>query len=167
MRNRRLSERGPVCTLQLGVGVTGGSQITGHAIAAGITADPQCVMVHLDWRNAFNILSWEPMLAAIVKRQPTLLLSVAWTYKQSRRLFVDSMPTNTPPILSQCAERRGDPCSVLSFKLTSQDILEKTRILRLEALIIAYTDDTFLQGRPACVTTAFPTLCNHGTAIGL
>ena len=153
--------------LQLGVGVSGGSQIIGQAIAAGITADPQCVTVQLDWRNAFNSLSREAMLAAIVKRQPTLLPFAAWTYKQSSRLFVDGMPSSTPPILSQCGVRQGDPCGVLYFSLTTQDILEKVRILHPEAPILSYTDDTFLQGSAASVTAAFPTLCNHGAAIGL
>lgn len=53
---------------QLGVVVRGGSQIIGHAISSAIATNPDCVIVQLDWTNAFNNLKREAMLAAIAKR---------------------------------------------------------------------------------------------------
>lgn len=153
--------------LQLGVGVSGGSHIIGHAISAGIAADPECVTIQLDWRNAFNSISRGAMLNAIAARQPTLLPFAAWTYKQAGRLFVDGMPEGTPPILSECGVRQGDPCGVLYFSITTQDMLEKMKLTHPGAPPLAYTDDTFLQGTSSAVTAAFPALCNLGAAIGL
>ena len=56
--------------LQLGVGVRGGSQIIGHAISSGIAADPNCVTLQLDYRNAFNSICRSSMLKAVEKRVP-------------------------------------------------------------------------------------------------
>ena len=53
------SEVGPgLAPLQLGVGVPGGAQCLGHAVRAGVLAQPDHVTVQLDWRNAFNCISW-------------------------------------------------------------------------------------------------------------
>lgn len=98
--------------------VCGGSQFIGHAISARITASPECVKGQLDWRNSYDSLSLEAMLAAIIKCQPTLLPFAAWTYKRPGRLLDDGGPASTAPIVLQCGECQGDPCGALCFLLT-------------------------------------------------
>ena len=153
--------------LQMGVGVKGGSQIIGHAIRAGIVANPDVVTVQLDYRNAFNSLSRTAMLAAIAKRQPTLLPFATWSYRQPSSLIIPWAPAGSAPIMSECGVRQGDPCGVLYFSLTTQDQLESLRLTHPEVAPIAYTDDTFLQGSAEAVTAAFPTLRAMSNAIGL
>jgi hypothetical protein len=55
------------------VGVSGGSQIIGHALRAGMQAEPNSVTIQLDWKNAFNTLSRQNMLGAVAARCPALL----------------------------------------------------------------------------------------------
>jgi hypothetical protein len=47
------------------MGISGGTQIIGHALRAGMVADPGCITVQVDWRNAFNTVCRDCMLAAI------------------------------------------------------------------------------------------------------
>ena len=153
--------------LQLGVGVRGGSQIIGHAISSGIAADPDCVTLQLDWRNAFNSISRSAMLEAIAKRQPTMLPFATWAYRQPSRLIVSGAPAGTPPIMSERGVRQGDPCGPLFFALTTQDQLEQVALLHPDVTPLAYADDTFLQGSAASVIEAFPAIRSLGAAVGL
>ncbi len=153
--------------LQLGVGIRGGAQCIGHALKAGIAADPDRVTLQMDWTNAFNSLQRKPMLDAIAERQPTLLPFATWVYRQPSRLFVSGAPEGTPPIMSECGVRQGDPCGPLYFALTLQGPLESMSRRYPEAPGRAYLDDSFLQGRAEHVIRAFPALCDLGAAIGL
>lgn len=153
--------------LQLGVGVRGGSQCIGHAIRAGIEADPDCVTVQLDWTNAFNTVPRDVLLAAIAKRQPSLLPFASWSYGQASRLYVEGAPPDTPPVMSECGVRQGDPLGPLYFALALQDPLERMALVHPASAPLAYADDTFLQSSPAVVIPAFRTLCELGTTIGL
>jgi hypothetical protein len=65
--------------LRLAVGVLGEAQVTGHALSAGIAADPGCVTVQLDWNNV-NSLSRQQMLDAVAERAPALMSLVIWAY---------------------------------------------------------------------------------------
>ena len=153
--------------LQLGVGVRGGSQLVGHALRAGMAADPDCVTVQLDYRNAFNTLARGAMLAAVAKRQPSMLPFAAWTYRHPSRLLVSGAPDETPPILSECGVRQGDPCGMLYFALTVQDHLEQIRLTHPAAAPLALADDTFLQGPSAAVVAAYPALRDLAATVGL
>jgi hypothetical protein len=153
--------------LQLGVGIRGGNQCVGHAIRAGIAADPGCVTVQLDWRNAFNELSRTSMLDAVELRQPALLPFAYWAYRQPSRLFVSGAPAGTPPIMSERGVRQGDTCGMLYFALTLQGPLETLSLTHPTIACIAFADDSFLQGSEAGVVNAFPALCELGASIGL
>ena len=153
--------------LQLGVRVKGGSQIIGHALSSGIAADPDCVTLQLDFRNAFNSLSRDAMLAAVAKCQPALLPFAAWAYRQPSRLIMTRAPEHAAPITSECGVRQGDPCGGLFFSLTTQDQLETIGLTHPDAAPLAYMDDTFLQGSAAAVTAAFSALCRLSAAVGL
>jgi hypothetical protein len=66
--------------LQVAVGTSGGSQIVGHALCAGLVAEAGCVTLQIDWKNAFNTVRGDLMLAAVAKRCPALLPVSAWAY---------------------------------------------------------------------------------------
>jgi hypothetical protein len=63
--------------LQLGVGIRGGSQNVGHALRAGVVADPGCVTVEVDVANAFNEVRRHCMIDTVAQRAPQLLPMVA------------------------------------------------------------------------------------------
>jgi hypothetical protein len=153
--------------LQLGVGIRGGNQCVGHAIRAGIAADPDCVILQMDWENAFNELCRASMLDAIALKQPAMLPFANWTYRQPSRLFVSGAPAGTPPIMSKRGVRQGDTCGMLYFALTLQGPLETLSLTHPTTAALAFADDSFLQGSAADVISAFPALCDLGASIGL
>jgi len=153
--------------LQLGVGVRGGSQCMGHAIRAGIAADPGCVTVQLDWRNAFNTVSRGAMLKAVAQRAPGLLPFAAWLYKQPGRLWIAGAPPDDNLLLSERGVRQGDPCGPLFFALTLQGPLEQVNARNPDAGALAYADDCNLQGPPAAVPRSVRMLKELGGHIGL
>jgi hypothetical protein len=126
------------------VGVSGGSQIAGHALRAGIAADPGCVTVQVDWHNAFNILRRDRMLAAVQQHCPALLPMVAWAYGRHSRVLLERAEA---VVLSQSGVRQGDPLGPLLLALTLQGPLEMVAELN-QARPLAYADDTFLQAAP-------------------
>ena len=123
--------------------------------------------MQLDYRNAFNTLDREAMLAAVAERQPSLLPFVAWEYKQASRLIVRGAPEGTPPIMSQSGLRQGSVLAGLLFGLTTQGPLEALRLTIPRAPAVAVHDDTALQGRAADVIRAFHALRGLSAAIGL
>jgi hypothetical protein len=161
-------EIGPsLAPLQLGVGVKGGSQCMGHAIRAGIAADPTCVTAQLDWRNAFNSVSRDAMLAAVAKRAPKLLPFAAWMYKQPAQLWVAGVPREEGTLISECGVRQGDPCGPLFFALTLQGPLERVRELNPDLCLVSYADDSAMQASPAVIIRSFRQLVTLGKDIGL
>jgi hypothetical protein len=153
--------------LQLGVGVKGGSQIIGHALRSGITADPECVTVQLDFRNAFNSVHRGPMLEAIAEHEGALLAFATWKYGQSSRLLPVGAPEGTPPIQSQDGIRQGDPPGGLYFGLCLQGPLKAVQLSYPAAKPIAYYDDCNLQGPAEAVIPAFRALRDQCEGIGL
>jgi hypothetical protein len=59
--------------LQLGVGTPGGVQTVGLAVQAGLQTQPVEVTLQLDRKNAFNTVSREHTLAAVMQEAPQLL----------------------------------------------------------------------------------------------
>lgn len=153
--------------LQVGVGVKGGAQVLGHAIRAGDLAHPEDVTLQLDFKNAFNSLSREAMLSAVATRAPQLFKFAAWTYRHASSLLLPDPPPNTQPLLSRSGVRQGDPCGPLFFALALQDVLESVQDSHAEVRVIAYLDDTFLQGPKAAVADAFRDLQSLSSQIGL
>jgi hypothetical protein len=89
------------------MGNPGDSQLVGHTLRAGMAADPSCVMVQVDWRNAFSTLQRDKMLAAAKQRCLTLLPMVAWAYSRHSHLLVHQVPCVV--VQSQSGVRQGDP----------------------------------------------------------
>jgi tRNA(Ile2) C34 agmatinyltransferase TiaS len=73
---------------QVAVGIPGGSQIGGHAISVGMSANPSCVTLQVDWQNAYNTLRKNNMLVAKEQRCPALQPMVAWAYRRHSHLLV-------------------------------------------------------------------------------
>ena len=149
--------------LQVAVGIRGGSQVVGHALRAGMSADPGCVTVQIDWQNAFNTLRRDRMLAAVEQRCPALLPMVAWAYSRHGRLLVQG---SDEVVLSRSGVRQGDPLGPLLFALTLQGPLEEVAGMGL-ARPLAYADDTFLQGAPEPTQQALEALAVLAVPLGL
>jgi hypothetical protein len=153
--------------LQLGVGVKGGSQIVGHSLRSGIEADPGSITVQLDFRNAFNSVHREAMLAAIAEHEGSLLPFAAWKYGKPSRLFPVGAPEGTAHIPSQDGIRQGDPPGGLYFGLCLQGPLKTVKLTHPAAKPVAYYDDCYVQGAPSVVVPAFRALATLCEDIGL
>ena len=161
-------EVGPgLAPLQLGVGVPGGAQCVGQALRAGILSHPGDVTIQLDWKNAFNSVSRQVMIDTVAARAPALLPFAAWAYREPAALWVRDAPPSSPLIMSRAGVRQGDPCGPLLFALTLQATLEHVQDAHPEVGVIAFADDTFLQGPAPAAAAAFRHLCRLGADIGL
>jgi hypothetical protein len=109
--------------LQVGVGVSGSSQVVRHALRIGIAAEAGCVSVQIDWKNACNTPCRDQMLMAVETRCPALLPLVASAYRQPSRLYVCG--SDNVVVSSQSGVFQGDPLGPLLFALTLQNPLEK------------------------------------------
>jgi len=148
--------------LQLGVGVSGGTEALAHAVRTALDADPLTVVISIDAANAFNSLDRSALFAAVRKRAPALLPVVTWAYGAATDLHIVRAPEGTPPVQSQCGVRQGDPLAALLFALTVQDALEDTRDAVPAATPLAYADDMCIVGRPAPAEQAFQRLSGAG-----
>ena len=78
------------------------------------------------------------MLAAIAKRQPTLLPFATWIYQQPSRLIIPRAPVGSTPIMSERGVCQVDPCQMLYFSLTTQDQLESILLTHPEVAPVTY-----------------------------
>jgi hypothetical protein len=127
----------------------------GHALRAGLAAEAEAaeagVTLQIDWKNAFNTVRRDRMLAAVAERCPALLPAAAWAYGRHCRLCVQQ---TDQVINSESRVRQGDPLGMLLFALTLQGPLEEVASMNL-ARPVAFADDTFLQGAPEATMRAF------------
>ena len=153
--------------IQHGVGVPGGAQGVGHAIQAGVQAHADHVTAQIDFRNAFNTLSRKAMCQALLERAPGLLWLARYLYRLPSPLVVADAPPEAPDIQSCSGVKQGDPCGPLFFALTLQGPLESVQEAHSDVRVIAYADDTFLQGPATSVLAAFKDLVALSRDIGL
>ena len=153
--------------LQLGVGVAGGAQCMGHAVAHALRTDPSAVALKVDWENAFNTVHRSAVLRAVANRAPSLLPFAAWSYGQHSDLHVAGEQPDRPFLRSRSGVKQGDPCGMLFFALALQPVLEAVAQQHPGVAIIAYADDVVLVGTPEGVHAAYAALTDGAADIGL
>jgi hypothetical protein len=151
--------------LQLGVSVPGVSQSVGHALRLGLSCCPGDVTLQLDFRNAFNCVSWTALLQAAASQAPRLLPFAAWTCRFHGPLVVRGALADAPPLTSESGMRQG--CGLLLFALALQGSLERVRDTFPNVCVVAYADDMHLQGPPEAAIEAFQLLVTATAPIGL
>jgi hypothetical protein len=147
------------------VGIKWGSQVAGHALRAGIVADPGRAN-HCANRLAerLNTLRSDRMLAAVEMRCPALPPIVALAYTQpSHLLFHQALRV---VIHSRNGVLQGDILGPLLFALTLQGPLEQVAAINL-ARPLAYADDSFLQEAPEPTVQDFHALLTLAGPFGL
>jgi hypothetical protein len=162
------SNAGPdLAPIQLGVGVAGGAQCIGHALRAGAAAHPDHVTCATDFRNAFNTISRDAVLAAVSERHPQLFPFVQWAYAGPAELWVHGGPRGHELLWSTTGVRQGDPIGPLLFALGLQGPLEEIVKDFPLVRVVAYLDDVYLQGPQADVEQAFGRFSERCESIGL
>ena len=134
-----------LCPIQAGVGTKGGVEAAVHATRRylkDIRFSSDHVVVKLDFRNAFNSLRRDCMLAAVVKYVPEIFAFCSKSYTcQPTSMF------NEHSIISATGTQQGDPLGALLFCITLQPVLEQVT----SELNIGYLDDITLGGIAADV----------------
>ena len=155
--------------LQLGVGVSGGAEAVAHAVQAALAADPEAVVLSMDFRNAFNCLDRTKLLAAVKADAPQLLPFVQWAYGAPSDLHVVGAPEDAPALQSQVGVRQGDPLGPLLFALTLQQPLRRMQAAAPAASVASYLDDVYAVGRVPHVRAAYQSITGPrgGPSVGL
>jgi hypothetical protein len=153
--------------LQLGVGVSGGSEAMGHALRAAIAAEPDAVLAQVDFENAFNTPLRSELISAARVRTPALERYVTWLYGRHARLFVEGAPPGEAPILSQRGVRQGDPLGPLLFANLLQGPLEQAIAAAPSTKSCAVHDDAVLQGTPDDVRASLEKLQELTAPLGM
>ena len=161
-------EVGPgLAPLQLGVGIRGGAQCMGHAINAAVRVHPDHVVLQLDAKNAFNTLSRQVMLEAVLERAPKLAHYALWMYTTPSPLHLTQAPNGRDTLWSRAGVRQGDPCGPLFFALAMQGALEQVNRSYPDVQVLSYLDDVFLHGPAAAVEQAYRFLERCALDLGL
>ena len=153
--------------VQLGVGVSGGSEAMGHALRAAIAAEPDAVIVQVDFENAFNTPFRSELISATRARTPSLERYVTWLYGRHARLYVEGAPKGTPPIMSERGVRQGDPLGPLLFANLLQAPLEEAIAAAPSIKGCAVHDDATLHGTPAEVQVSLERLRELTVPLGM
>jgi hypothetical protein len=140
-----------------------------HAINAALRSDSDSTLVlSHDWVNASNTIHRADLFAAVVCWHPPLVPFTNLLYgAHSTVRFFSDKDSGTVDVVSARGVRQGDPRGPLLFARVVQRPLEAVAAAHPAVHPIAYADDKYLIGSEPAVTAAFPTLVQHGAAIGL
>lgn len=125
---------------QLGFGTPMGAEAVTHATRQFIEARDKCVILKLDFKNAFNSVYRNAVIHSVQINCPTLMPFVLQCYKDPTYLMFGEHP-----IRSESGVQQGDPLGPLLFCASiHQDI-----VLQLQSpLNIWYLDDGTIGGSP-------------------
>ena len=147
---------------QLGVGFKGGSEVIIHRIRDWLSrAGTDEALLQIDFRNAFNSLSREQMLPAILSRCPLLYRYAVACYGQPASLFADGFQLE-----SSDGEHQGDPLAPAFFAATIQPLVDLCNSPDRQ-WGLWYLDDGHLMGPRSTLSTFLPTLEEKAKTLGI
>ena len=147
--------------LQVGVGVSGGTDAVPHCVNAALAADEENIALTVDFRNAFNEIHLQAVLDAVREHCPQLLALVQFSYGAPAQLHVSGAAPGTV-ILSKCGVRQGDPLGPLLFALGLHSVLTCIKRDVPEVAAMAYLDDYSAVGRGPALRKVLGRLVGDG-----
>ena len=146
---------------QFGVGVKGGIEAAVHVTRRFFELhadDENVVTVKIDFKNAFNSVRRDTMLAAVAKVAPGI-------YAFCKNVYANHtvIKFNDHEISSATGMQQGDPLDSLLFSISIHPILERLR----SELILGYLDDLTVGGGIVSVCDDLRTIKNEAEILGL
>jgi hypothetical protein len=145
---------------QFGVMAQGGADQVLHTITAHLAQNPSHALVSLDAKNAFNSVSRDVMLKALLAAPPAiraLYPMVAQFYLHDAELAVyDKDGKQAVKLKSKSGTRQGDPLGPLLFALAIHPVLTRVqaKMRGRGVYILAYLDDIYILGPPDAAADA-------------
>ena len=157
-------------TIQLGVGVHGGTTIAIHKIQSELSADSKRVALFTDITNAFNCVDRAVICKALADHpatKPVWHLFKAAYADCSAPLIVKSRAGPCATVESVSGVRQGDVFASFLFALAVQPLFERAVGVEQGVVGVAIYDDLTLIGEPEHVLEAFRRLADMCGEFGL
>ena len=149
---------------QVGVAVPAGAEAAVHTVRAWVArhaAATNKVVVKLDFRNAFNLVSREAVLRAARERFPALARWATWCYSAPSQLQFGNAT-----LQSSTGVQQGDPLGPLLFAAAVQPLALELKAGPLD-LSMFYLDDGLLAGDLGAVAAALQHVQQRSAELGL
>ena len=149
--------------LQMGVGVELGCESIIHAARMILEEDPSLHLLQADFKNAFNEIGREYILAEVEAQLPELLAYVSTCYGSSSHLFFGGHTLE-----SSTGVHQGDPVSLVIFTLVVHPVVLAVRdeVPELKQNSF-FLDDSLLIGRTEQLQRALQIIVREGEPRGL
>ena len=132
-----------LASLQIGVGISGGAEIPGHALRLDIL-DPEVVTVQVDLQNAFNLSDRTAIAHAVAGKLPGQLPYVMRSYQKRSPLVVRREDGTHEVLCRETGVRQGNLMGPLLFALAYQPTLHEAKERAAEVAVTACHDDAYL-----------------------
>ncbi|KAL2649352.1 hypothetical protein R1flu_017480 [Riccia fluitans] len=158
--------------LQFGVATRGGCETIIHGLRATLDVHPDCVILQVDIRNAFNTVSWEALfreLRVVMGSLDQLFPFMCSFYARHSPLYFSHCSREDEVTLfsSESGTRQGDPLGGALFALAHLCALRTTASKHPLCLFPSLADDTHIVGPPEAIVPTFHTLEGHLLVVGL
>jgi hypothetical protein len=149
---------------QVGVGVSGGLESAVELIRQkySVFKNSNKVILKLDFKNAFNLVSREQILQLCRRFFPQLIHLVSYMYENSSYLFFGNHR-----ILSQEGTQQGDPLAPFLFSLVLQPLIQFLNDNCILDVLLFYLDDGILLGHPLEILKALKFIQDFSVSHGL